>query len=137
MISYRFTENELKYLCAVKHIKALCQHQFHDSPLDESSIKTTVKSLEGKSFIEVRDDKVIINKGISMLIDVLSSPQCLYIGDGERKFTAYIANNCSVLLINEKSSSVILLCPFPNETELEHWLRANGFFEWRIILSEE
>lgn len=136
MISYRFTVNELKYLCAVKHIKGLCRHQFDDSPLDDDGINTAVRSLEGKSFIELRKGRSVINKGISVLIDVIGNPMRLYIGDNKRKFTAYIANDCSVLLINEKSSSVIMLCPFPNDDELEHWLRNNGIFEWKIILSE-
>lgn len=135
MIAYIFTEKELKFLCAALSVRGLAKHQFNENPLTEKECSETVGTLSKKDFIAVQDGKMTVNSGIAFLIGALGKAKRLLIGEGV--FTAYICNEISLLLINDKNSKNYMLYPFESESELTKWLNNENIFTWKEIELEE
>lgn len=137
IIAYIFTKSELKFLCGALNVRGLAKHQFSDEPLTDKLCAEAVQALSGKAFITVSNDKITVNSGIAFLIDALGKAYRLFIGEDEKIFTAYIADEISLLLINDKNSGKYMLYPFENEEKLVEWLNDNNIFTWKDIRLEE
>lgn len=136
MIGYIFTENELKLLCGAMNIRALAKHQFPNMNITAKEWAQAEDTLAEKGFA-VKDGGITIGSGIALMIRSMGKAERLFIGDGERKFTAYICPKISLLLINDVNSRNYMLCPFENEDFLAEYLNENGLYEWKDIRVEE
>lgn len=137
MISYIFTEPELKLLCGALNVRGLAKHQFPDSTLTDIEYGQAVQSLSTKKFITVQNDNIVINSGIVVLIKTFGTAKRLFIGDKDRLFTAYINDDISVLLINDINSSNYMLYPFEDENTLVERLHENNIYTWKDIRLED
>lgn len=137
MIAYIFTETELKFLCGTLGVKGLAKHQFSESPLTDVECKQAVETLSEKDFIAVQNGGITVNSGIALLISVLGKAKRLLIGEDEKIFTAYIADEISLLLINDKNSGNYMLYPFEHEEKLVERLHEENIFTWKDIRLEE
>ena len=137
MITYIFTEPELKFLCGALNVRGLAKHQFSESPLTDAECEQAIGTLSEKDFIAVQSSGITVNSGIDMLIGSLGKAKRLLIGDGEKFFTAYIANEISLLLINDKNSGNYMLYPFEHEEKLVEHLYEENIFTWEDIRLEE
>ena len=136
MIAYIFTEPELKFLCGALNVRGLAKHQFFESTLTDVECKQAVETLLEKDFIAVQSGGIAVNSGISLLISALGKAKRLLIGEDEKIFTAYIANEISLLLINDKNSGNYMLYPFENEEKLVERLHEENIFTWKDIRLE-
>lgn len=133
MISYIFTEQELKYLCGIMKTDVLPLHMINDSEISASECLNAKRSLEEKGFIEIKNELCVINSVIAFLFRVMASAERIFVGNGNTKFTAFIGK-CSVLL--SESFGQFVLSPFENEAFLVAYLRENGLTEWSDIRLE-
>ncbi len=137
MIAYIFTEQELKFLCGALDVRGLAKHQISDSPVTDAEREQALRTLLEKDFVRTSGDKIIVNSGIALLIGEFEKAKRLLIGYNGRLFTAYIAAEISVLLINDNNSGKYMLYPFENEDNLIKWLHENNIFIWRDIRLED
>ena len=137
MIAYIFTESELKFLCGALGVRGLAKHQFPESPLTDVECKHAIGTLSEKDFIAVQSGGITVNSGIALLIGALGKAKRLFIGDSEKIFTAYIADEISLLLINDKNSGNYMLYPFETEDKLVERLHEENIFTWKDIRLEE
>jgi hypothetical protein len=137
MICYIFTSRELMLLCGIMQVQGLAKHQFPETHLSDDEFASAAKTLAEKGFIAVADGRMIINSGIAFLIRSMGNTKRLLIGDGERKFTGYITDKLSMLLICDKNSPNLLLHPYETEDELIEKLHENEIYEWKDIRMEE
>lgn len=137
MIAYIFTEPELKFLCGALNVRGLAKHQFYENPLTDAECKQAVDTLSGKDFIDVQSGGIAVNSGIALLIGVLGKARRLLIGEDEKIFTAYITDEISLLLINDKNSGNYMLYPFEHEERLVERLHEENIFTWKDIRLEE
>ncbi len=137
MIAYIFTEPELKFLCGALNVRGLAKHQFSENSLTDAEYKQAVDTLSEKDFIAVQSDKITVNSGIALLIGALGKAKRLLIGENEKIFTAYIADEISMLLINDKNSVNYMLYPFEHEEKLVERLHEENIFTWKDIRLEE
>ena len=137
MIAYIFSENELKFLCGKLGVHRLAKHQFKNNIIDESGCEQALCSLSDKGFASVQCSNVFLNSAIAMFINAFNKAERLLIGNGERKFTAYLTADITFLLINDENSENFLLYPYENEDALVKWLNENGIYEWIDIRLEE
>ncbi|MGN0553927.1 MAG: hypothetical protein ACI4I1_11105 [Oscillospiraceae bacterium] len=133
MISYIFSENEIKLLCRLLNAEVLSKHQFDNDPFDDEKYASSIASLSGKGFVNLSSNGITVNSGIAMMINRMSRACKLFLGNCKRKFTAYIEDHISILLIDDLYSKKIMLCPFEREDELSEWLNENGFFIWETV----
>lgn len=133
MISYIFTEQELKYLCGIMKTDVLPLHMINGSEISDSECRNAKRSLEEKGFIEIKNELCVINSVIAFLFRVMASAERIFVGNGNTKFTAFIGK-CSVLL--SESFGQFVLSPFENEAFLVAYLRENGLTEWSDIRLE-
>ena len=133
MISYIFTEPELKYLCGIMKTDVLTLHMINGSEISASECLNAKRSLEEKGFIEIKNELCVINSVIAFLFRVMASAERIFVGNGNTKFTAFIGK-CSVLL--SESFGQFVLSPFENEAFLVAYLRENGLTEWSDIRLE-
>ena len=61
MISYIFTEQELKYLCGIMKTDVLPLHMINGSEISASECLNAKRSLEEKGFIEIKNQLSVIN----------------------------------------------------------------------------
>lgn len=135
MTAYIFTEKELKFLCAALGIRGLAKHQFNENPLTEEECSEAVVTLSKKDFIAAQNGKMTVNSGIALLIGALGKAKRLLIGEGV--FTAYICDEISLLLINDKNSKNYMLYPFESEEKLAERLNEENILTWKEIELEE
>lgn len=126
----------MKLLCGALNIGALAKHQFANMNITAKEWAQTEDTLAEKGFA-VKDVGITIDSGIAFMIRSMGKAERLFIGDGERKFTAYICPKISLLLINDANSRNYMLCPFENEDILAEYLNENGLYEWNDIRLEE
>lgn len=136
MIAYTFTEPELKFLCGALNVCGLAKHQFSEISLTDAECKQAVETLSEKDFITVQSGGITVNSGIAMLIGALGKAKKLLIGEDEKIFTAYIADEISLLLINAKNSGNYMLYPFEHEEMLVERLHEENIFTWKDIRLE-
>ena len=136
MIAYIFTEPELKFLCGALNVRGLAKHQFSESPLTDAECEQAIGTLSEKDFISVQSGGIAVNSGIAMLIGTLGKAEKLFIGRNEKIFTAYIADEISLLLINDKNSGNYILYPFEHEEKLVERLHEENIFTWKEIRLE-
>lgn len=137
MIAYIFTEPELKFLCGALGVRGLAKHQFSENPLTDAEYEQAIGTLSEKDFIAVKSGGITVNSGISLLVGALGKAKRLLIGEDEKIFTAYIANEISLLLINDKNSGNYMLYPFEHEELLVGRLHEENIFTWKDIRLEE
>lgn len=137
MITYIFTEPELKFLCGALNVCGLAKHQFSKSPLTDAECEQAIGTLSEKGFIAVQSGGITVNSGIAMLIGALGKAERLLIGEDKKIFTAYIADEISLLLINDKNSGNYMLYPFEHEEKLVERLHEENIFTWKDIRLEE
>lgn len=131
MISYIFTENELKLLCGIMKLDALPIHQISDRTLTEEEYSKALESLQKKSFMVLRDGTAEINSGIYVMLDAMRNAAKLYRNMGKTVFTAYICEKISLLLLSKNAH--LLLYPFENEKLLKDWLKENEITNYEEI----
>lgn len=136
MIAYIFTEPELKFFCGALGVRGLAKHQFSEDPLTDAECEQAIGPLSEKDFIAVQNGGITVNSGIALLIGALGKAKRLLIGDMEKIFTAYIADEISLLLINDKNSGNYMLYPFENEDKLVERLHEENIFTWKDIRLE-
>ena len=137
MIAYIFSSSELKLICKILKIKGLAKHQFSNSELSGIEYDKALQTLMKKEFIVTRGENIIINSGITVLVETFKTAKHLLIGDIDRIFTAYISTDISVLLINDTKSDNFWLYPYENEDKLVDWLHDNNIYAWKDIRLEE
>lgn len=137
MISYIFTESELKFLCGALGVRGLAKHQFSENQLTNAECEQAIETLSEKDFIAVQSGGITVNSGIALLIGALGKARRLLIGEDEKIFTAYIADEISLLLINDKNSGNYMLYPFETEEKLVERLHEENIFAWKDIRLEE
>lgn len=131
MISYIFTENEMKLLCGLMKLEILSVHQFSDRKLTEDEYSQALESLQRKSFVTVHGGDAEINSGIYIMLDEMNNAEKIYRNTGETIFTAYICKYMSLLLIHR--SNRLMLYPFENENLLDEWLKENEILHYEVI----
>lgn len=128
MILYIFSESELKYLCLAMKLNILPRHRFkHESSLDIDKAKSL---LIQKRFISIKNGRITVNSGIELFLKEMNSAERVFIGKEGRRFTAYISQRCSVLLIDDTNSKNLMLYPFESEDELVDWLYSEKIYLW-------
>ncbi|MCX4374912.1 MAG: hypothetical protein OSJ61_01945 [Lachnospiraceae bacterium] len=137
MISYIFTEPELKFLCGTLGVRGLAKHQFSENQLTDAECEQAIETLSEKDFIAAQSGGITVNSGIALLIGALGKARRLLIGEDEKIFTAYIADEISLLLINDKNSGNYMLYPFETEDKLVERLHEENIFAWKDIRLEE
>ena len=132
MISYIFSENELKLLCGLMKIEALSRHQFSENALTDIEYMSALESLQKKNFIVLRNEIAEINSGIYVMLDSMSKAVKLYRNMGGTVFTAYICEDMSLLLLSKGIR--LFLYPFENEQLLKDWLVKNEILNYEEII---
>lgn len=136
MIAYIFTEKELKFLCGSLGVRGLAKHQFSENQLTDAECEQAIGTLAEKDFIAVQSGGITVNSGIALLIGALGKAKRILIGENEKIFTAYIAEEISLLLINDKNSGNYMLYPFETEDKLVERLHEENIFAWKDIRLE-
>lgn len=131
MISYIFTENELKLLCGLMKLKALPVHQFSENELTEDEYIKALEGLQRKSFVTLHNESAVINSGIYVMLDEMSKAERIYRNIGKTVFTAYACKNISLLLLSR--SNRLMLYPFEKEKLLKEWLKENEILHYEEI----
>lgn len=136
MIAYIFTKPELKFLCEALNVRGLVKHQLSENPLTDAECEQAIGTLAEKDFIAVQSGGITVNSGIALLIGALGKAKRILIGENEKIFTAYIAEEISPLLINDKNSGNYMLYPFETEDKLVERLHEENIFTWKDIRLE-
>lgn len=133
MIGYVLSENELKVLLAITGTGIVPGHCFSDTDLMRADYERAINTLAEKGFLRTAEEKLIIDHGINIMIRHIGKASTLLVGNGRKKFTAYISDKLSLLLIDDENSDNIILYPFENKQLLVEWLNEEGLFLWNTI----
>ncbi len=128
MISYIFTKSELRYFSAVMRLDILPVHMIDGENIGETELIEAEESLIRKGFLRRSEENKFLDAGIDFLLRAMGSAERIFLGDGERKFIAYIGE-CAVLLEKENSGN-FLMSPFQTEEKLVSALNEKGIYEW-------
>lgn len=131
MISYIFTENELKLLCRLMKLEVLPTHQFSENELKVDEYDKAIEGLQRKNFVTLRNETAVINSGIYVMLDEMSTAEKIYRNMGKTIFTAYICKDMSLLLLSRNNR--LILCPFEKEKLLQEWLKENEILHYEEI----
>ncbi len=137
MISYIFTETELRLLCGMLEVRGLPAWEFSVDRLSDEECERALASLSDKGFISISGNGTVINSGIAFLIKKLGMAKKLFLNISEKFFAGYICEEISLLMTADKGSGNYFLYPFEKENELISRLHESNIYEWKEIRGKE